>query len=119
MNTRPIIAAMIVVALAGCEREKVVNYETVQSFSPARGSVMTGYSGAALDEATRLSEVRQSCGTPLAEWEEQIPFFARVKRLKYKTYDAHKNVLTTVFTFVGSSSDPSLISIEYADTGQK
>ena len=113
------IAAIFVVALAGCRREKAISYETVQSFSPARGSVMNGYSGAALDEATRLSEVREQCGTPLAEWQEQIPFFAQVRRLKYKSYDAHGNMLTTGFTFVGSSSDPSLISIEYADTVER
>ena len=100
--------------MVACGSGNVVSHATVQSFSPAQGSVANGYSGAALDEATRLSEVRNKCGTPLAEWEDSIPFFrARLKRLKYKTYDAHDNILNTTFTFVMSSSDPSLIGIDY------
>lgn len=75
---------------------------------------MMGYGSSALNAATRLSEVKAKCGTPIGEWDEEIPFFAKVKRLKYKTYDVHNNVLTTTFTFVLLSSDPSLIGIEYS-----
>src|SRR5262245_35185490 len=107
-----VLAAIVLSMLTACRRESVVSYETVRGFRLARGSTMTGYSGAALNEATRLSEVRQACGTPLAEWEENVPFFAKVKRLRYKTYDVHGNTLSTTFTFVMTSSDPSLISID-------
>jgi hypothetical protein len=101
----------ILVLSISCSGERVVNYETVQSFKPAQGSIMMGFSSQALNNATKLSEVRQKCGTPIGEWEENIPFFARVKRLRYKAYDVHSNVLTATFTFLSSRSDPPLIDI--------
>jgi hypothetical protein len=94
-------------------RENVVSYEVIQSFRPARGSVAGGYSAAALNQATKLSEVRTKCGVPIGEWEEPIPFFAKVKRLKYKAHDAHRNVLTANLTFVYSGSDLPLIAVDY------
>ena len=75
-----------------------------------------GYSSSALNAATRLSEVKGKCGTPIGEWDEQIPFFAKVKRVKYKSYDINSNVLMTTFTFVLSGSDPPLIDIDYSQT---
>jgi hypothetical protein len=83
--------ALLLAVSASCVNRGVVSYETVQSFHPAQGSIAMGYSAAALDEATRLSEVRHKCGKPIAEWEERIPYFKpTLKRLKYKTYDTHK-----------------------------
>jgi hypothetical protein len=109
-----VVALVLILAMASCVRRGVVSYETVQSFRPAQGSVAMGYNGAALNAATRISEVRQKCGTPLGEWQEQIPFFApQVKKLRYKTYDNNNNILTTTFSFVMNSSDPSLIGISY------
>jgi hypothetical protein len=115
-RTLKVVVSVIAVAQLCCaiQQKNVVSFETVQSFRPARGSIAMGYSAAALNEATRLNEVRQKCGTPLAEWEDQVAFFnPKLKHLKYKAYDAHKNILDTTFTFVMTSSDPSLIGIEY------
>jgi hypothetical protein len=97
-----------------CSMNSVVSYETVQSFKPAQGSILLGYSNSALDEATRLSEVRAKCGTPLQEWEDTVPFFnPKLRHLKYKTYDPNRNVINAIFTFVETSSDPSLIAVAY------
>jgi hypothetical protein len=112
---RGIVLVLLALTLSGCFRGSVVSYKTVQSFHPAEGSITFGYSGAALNAATKLGEVRAKCGTPLQEWDETVPFFnPKLKHLKYKTYDPNKNILITVFTFVETSSDPPLIQINHA-----
>jgi hypothetical protein len=110
-----VLLGLLLLSMASCFRGSIVSYKTVQSFRPAEGSIVFGYSGAALNAATKLSEVRSKCGTPLQEWEERRPFFdPKLKHLKYKTYDPNNNVLVTVLTFVETSTDPPLIQITHA-----
>ena len=116
MNRHSRLIALVLLALniAGCFRGSIVSYKTVQSFRTAEGSITFGYSGAALNAATKLSEVRAKCGTPLQEWEETVPLFnPKLKHLKYRSYDPNRNVLVTIFTFVETSSDPPLIAISH------
>jgi hypothetical protein len=113
----PVLTIVLLTFLLACkgvdEWQPAVSYETMQSFRPARGSIAMGFNGSDLKQATKISEVRSKCGTPEAEWEEDIPFFTKVKRLKYRTRDVHNNVLLATMTFVAARSDPPLIGIDY------
>lgn len=110
-----LLLASLALTLVGCFRGSVVSYKTVQGFRPAEGSIFFGYSGGALDAASKLSEVRKKCGTPLQEWDETKEFFGpKLKHLKYRTYDPNKNILMTVFTFAETSADPPLIEVTHS-----
>ncbi|HEY6807089.1 MAG TPA: hypothetical protein VI306_26160 [Pyrinomonadaceae bacterium] len=109
------LSLLLLVAMASaCSTYTVVSYDVVKSYRVAQGSTTFGYSTSALEEATRLSEVRRDCGTPLQEWEATIPFFGPpVKHLKYRTADPNGNVINADFIFAETSADPSLIAIQY------